>query len=170
MNRTLCAVGFAAQLTPTGNWGEAQVSATGRVLIRAAGSCRRPGMPDFLRRYERETYALFRIVVGFLFLWHGVQKVFGFPPDERLAGAPAFIIWTAGPIELVGGALVMVGLATRWAAFLCSGLMAFAYWMAHGFNALLPLVNQGELAALYCFAFLWIAAHGPGMWSLERTE
>ena len=99
-----------------------------------------------------------------------VQEIRGYDLVTRIAGAPAFIIWTAGPIELVGGALVMVGLATRWAAFLCSGLMAFAYWMAHGFNALLPLVNQGELAALYCFAFLWIAAHGPGMWSLERTE
>ncbi|HYR96882.1 MAG TPA: DoxX family protein [Candidatus Binatus sp.] len=123
-------------------------------------------MPNFMRRYEAETYALFRIVTGFLFLWHGMQKVFGFP-GELPAGAPAAIIWTSGPIELVGGTLVMIGLFTRWAAFLSSGLMAFAYWMGHGWRALLPLINQGELAALYCFAFLHIAARGPGIWSMD---
>ena len=121
---------------------------------------------SFLRDREPQVYALFRIVVGFLFLWHGMQKVFGFP-GEVPAGAPAFIIWTAGPIELVGGILVMLGLFTRPAAFLSSGLMAFAYWMGHGTKALLPVQNQGELAALYCFAFLFIAARGSGPLSVE---
>jgi putative oxidoreductase len=123
-------------------------------------------MPTFMRSYESQTYAPLRIVAGFLFLWHGMQKLFGFP-GEMPAGAPAFVIWTAGPIELFGGALVMIGLFTRWAAFLCSGLMAFAYWMAHGTQALLPIVNRGELAVLYCFVFLFIAARGPGAWSLD---
>jgi putative oxidoreductase len=120
----------------------------------------------FLRAYEPQTYAALRIVTGFLFLWHGSQKVLGFP-GEVPAGAPPFILWTAGPIELVGGILVMIGLFTRPAAFLSSGLMAFAYWLGHGTQALLPVQNKGELAALYCFAFLFIAARGPGIWSVE---
>ena len=123
-------------------------------------------MATFMRSYEPQTYALLRMVTGFLFLWHGMQKLFGFP-GEMPPGAPAFIIYTAGPIELVGGMLVMIGLFTRWAAFLSSGLMAFAYWLAHGTHALLPVQNQGELAVIYCFVFLYISARGPGPWSLD---
>jgi len=119
-----------------------------------------------LRAYEPQAYALLRIVAGFLFLWHGMQKLFGFP-GEVPPGAPAFVVWIAGPIELGAGILVMVGLFTRQAAFLASGLMAFAYWMAHGPHALLPIVNRGEPAVLYCFAFLFIAARGSGMWSID---
>jgi putative oxidoreductase len=123
-------------------------------------------MPAFMQSFSSQTYALLRIVTGFLFLWHGAQKLLGFPtppPD----GVPAFIIYGAGSIELFGGILVMIGFYTRWAAFLCSGLMASAYWMAHGTQALLPIQNQGELAALYCFVFLFISAHGAGMWSVD---
>jgi putative oxidoreductase len=109
------------------------------------------------------------MVAGFLFLWHGMSKLLGIP-EPPPAEAPAFIIWIAGPIELIGGALVMIGLRTRWAAFLCSGLMAAAYWMGHGLKAVLPVQNQGELAALYCFVFLFIAAAGPGMWSIDGAE
>jgi putative oxidoreductase len=83
---------------------------------------------------------------------------------------PAFVTWIAGPIELFGGLLVMIGLQTRWAAFLCSGLMAFAYWMGHGTHALLPIVNKGELAAAYCFVFLYIAAQGAGRWSVDGSR
>ena len=125
-------------------------------------------MVDFLRPYEAQTYALLRIVTGFLFLWYGMQKLFGFP-GEMPAGVPAFIIYTAGPIELGAGVLVMIGLFTRPAAFLASGLMAFAYWIGHGTQALLPILNHGDLAVLYCFIFLHIAARGPGMWSLDRA-
>lgn len=126
-------------------------------------------MADFMKPYESHTYALLRIVTGLLFLWHGSSKLFGFPapaPD----GAPPFVLYTAGPIELVGGILVMVGLFTRWTAFLCSGLMAAAYWMAHGLNHPFPLLNHGELAALYCFVFLYIAARGPGIWSADAAR
>ena len=125
-------------------------------------------MPGFMASFNAQSYALLRIVVGFLFLWHGVQKLFGFPspmPD----GVPAYIIYIAGPIELVGGALVMTGFFTRWAAFLCSGLMAAAYWMAHGMKAPLPIQNQGELAVLYCFVFLLISSHGAGRWSVDTV-
>ena len=123
-------------------------------------------MAAFMGRFREEAYALLRIVVGLLFLWHGTQKLFGFPSDAP-GGAPDFVIYVGGPIELVGGALVMVGLFTRWAAFLCSGMMAAAYWMAHGTRSLFPLVNGGELAALYCFVFLLIAAQGGGRWSVD---
>lgn len=126
-------------------------------------------MANFMRPYESQTYALFRIVVGFLFLWHGMQLLFGVPGTPH-TGVPAFVTFVAGPIELIGGTLVMIGLFTRWAAFLCSGLMAFAYWMAHGPRALLPILNEGELAVLYCFAFLFIAARGAGIWSVDGAR
>jgi putative oxidoreductase len=124
----------------------------------------------FMKRFEGETYALMRIVVGFLFLWHGSQKLLGFPPMPEGAVMPDFVKFVAGPIELVGGLLVMIGLLTRWAAFLCSGLMAAAYWMAHGMNALLPSMNGGELAAAYCFVFLYISARGAGRWSVDASR
>ncbi len=126
----------------------------------------------FLRDNEPYVYALFRAVTGFLFLWHGLQKLVGFPPwpPEAPAHIPAFITWVAGPIELFGGILVMIGLFTRPAAFLASGLMAFAYWMAHGWKAVLPAMNGGEPAVQYCFAFLYICAHGAGPWSVEGEK
>lgn len=122
----------------------------------------------FMKSFAPQTYALMRIVTGLLFLWHGTQKLFGIPVPMQ--GDPAaFIVYIAGPTELIGGLLVTIGLFTRWAAFLCSGLMAAAYWMAHGTQALFPIVNRGELAALYCFVFLYIAAQGPGIWSVDAA-
>lgn len=123
-------------------------------------------MSDTTHRYEPDAYALLRIVVGFLFLCHGLQKVFGWFGGVP-AGAPPFIVWTTGPLELGCGLLVMIGLYTRPAAFLASGLMAFAYWIGHGTHALLPIQNQGELAVLYCFAFLFISPRGAGKWSVD---
>jgi putative oxidoreductase len=124
-------------------------------------------MKPFLGKFEPYLYSLFRIVVGFLFLWHGSEKLFGFPPMSGGGGMPPFLLYTSGIIELVGGVLVTVGLFTPVAAFLASGEMAFAYWMAHGPHALLPIMNHGELAVLFCFAFLFIAAEGSGLWSLD---
>lgn len=126
-------------------------------------------MVSFMKKYDEQAYAVVRIAAGFLFLWHGSQKLFGFPGGVP-EGIPAPIIYVAGPIELIGGVMIAIGLMTRPAAFLCSGLMAAAYWMAHGLNAVLPLMNQGELAVLYCFIFLFISAHGSGIWSVDASR
>ncbi|MBT0651667.1 DoxX family protein [Geomobilimonas luticola] len=126
-------------------------------------------MNSFMSKYSSYCYALMRIVAGFLFLWHGAQKLFGFP-SPMPPGVPSFITYVAGPIELFGGILIMIGLFTHGAAFLASGLMAFAYWIGHGTKALLPIVNSGELAALYCFVFLFIAAQGSGIWSVDSLK
>ncbi len=126
-------------------------------------------MAAFMKSYTEQTYALLRIVTGFLFLFHGTQKLFDWP-KAGMEGMPAFIQYGAGGIELVGGVLVMIGLLTRWSAFICSGTMAVAYWMAHGMQALFPINNGGELAALWCFAFLYIAANGAGIWSVDGAR
>ena len=122
-----------------------------------------------LSNYNSHAYALMRVVVGFLFLWHGSQKLFGIP-SALPAGVPGFIIYGAGPIELIAGILIMIGLFTRWSAFLASGQMASAYWIAHGTNAVLPIQNNGELAAVYCFVFLFISTQGGGIWSLDAAQ
>jgi putative oxidoreductase len=119
----------------------------------------------FISRYETQIYAILRIVAGFLFLWHGSQKLFGYPPAGH--EIPLFIVLIAGPIEFFGGLLVMTGLWTRWAAFICSGEMAYAYWSVHGTHALLPFINFGELALIYCFLFLFISARGSGIFSID---
>jgi putative oxidoreductase len=124
-------------------------------------------MTAFLGRYTHHTYALMRIVAGTLFLCHGSQKLFGFPPLPQ--NPPPFIMFGAGSIEFFGGLLIALGLFTGWAAFVSSGEMAAAYWIAHGTKAALPLVNGGELAALYCFLFLFIAVHGAGIFSLDAA-
>jgi len=119
-------------------------------------------MVSFMKQYEAQTYALLRIVAGFLFLWHGSQKLLSFPTESMAAG---YVKYAAGGIELVGGTLIMIGLFTSPAAFLASGLMAVAYWMAHGTNEILPILNRGELAVLYCFVFLYLSSKGDGIWS-----
>jgi putative oxidoreductase len=108
-----------------------------------------------------------RILFGTMMACHGAQKVFGLfggmPP-----GVPVYIVWIAGTIELFGGALIAVGLFTRPAAFLMSGLMAVAYFMGHAPNGFLPKVNGGELAVIYCWFALYLAAQGPGAWALDH--
>src|SRR5436190_21021206 len=120
----------------------------------------------FMLKYESQTFAILRIVAGFLFLWHGTQKLFNFPP----AGQPfaQYVIFIAGPIELIGGFLIMIGLWTRIAAFIASGEMAYAYWSVHSPKGFLPLVNHGELAMLFCFLFLFISAKGSGIFSVDN--
>ena len=125
-------------------------------------------MTFFMSRFTEHCYALLRIAAGLLFLWHGSQKLFGFPKES--GEMPVFITYVAGPIELVAGILVAIGFLTRPAAFVASGLMAAAYWMAHGSNHLFPLMNGGELAALYCFVFLFISAAGGGVWSADGKD
>jgi putative oxidoreductase len=110
--------------------------------------------------------SILRIVVGLLFMEHGTAKLLGFPPGT--ATPPLFgLMWFAGLIELVGGALVALGLATRAAAFIMSGEMAVAYFMAHFPQNFFPLVNRGDAAVLYCFVFLYLAVAGGGPWSLD---
>ena len=121
----------------------------------------------WLDNYKDHTYALLRIVSGFLFIWHGTQKFFNFPVEYPF-GSLNPIAAAAGAIELVGGTLIMIGLFTRPAAFICSGTMAVAYWMAHGTKSFFPIANGGEIAALYCFIFLFIAARGAGLWSVGK--
>ena len=121
----------------------------------------------FLDDYQEHAYALLRIVSGFLFLWHGSQKYFNFPIDFPHAPLNPMLS-AAGVIELAGGILIMIGFFTRPAAFICSGTMAVAYWMAHGMKNLFPIANGGELAAIYCFVFLFIATRGAGIWSIDK--
>lgn len=112
--------------------------------------------------------SVLRIVAGFLYMAHGAQKLFGFPAPMQ-GGAPHMftLIWFAGVLEFFGGLLVMIGLFTRPVAFLLSGQMAVAYFMFHAKGGYWPLLNQGELAVLYCFLFLYLAATGPGPWSVD---
>ena len=125
-------------------------------------------LDNLLDRREEQSYALLRIVTGFLFIWHGTQKLLNFPVEFPYPLNP--LMYSAGTIEMVGGVLVMIGLFTRPAAFICSGTMAAAYWMAHGMNNVFPILNKGELAALFCFAFLFIAVRGAGIWSLDKSQ
>jgi putative oxidoreductase len=119
----------------------------------------------FLAGFEGPAYAGFRIVTGLLFMQHGLSKVFGIlSPQPEM---PPALLWTAGLIELLGGAMVAVGFQTRLASFLSSGLMAAAYFMAHAPNGFFPMLNKGELAVLYCWAFLFIACRGPGRVSID---
>ena len=123
----------------------------------------------FLDTYRQQIFALTRIVFGLLFAFHGAQKLFGL-----FGGAPAEMplpmLYTVGSIELVGGALVCVGFFTRLAAFICSGMMAVAYFLVHQKMGALPIQNHGELAALYAWAFLLIASVGNGIWSVGGQE
>ena len=114
--------------------------------------------------------SVLRIMVALLLLQHGTQKLLGFPPMPPGRSAPEFLtlIWFAGLLELVGGVLLALGLFSRTTAFVLSGELAFAYWIGHAPRGFLPIVNAGELAALYCFAFLYLAAAGPGPWSVDR--
>lgn len=120
----------------------------------------------FLRAYPEYTYALLRIVAGFLFAFHGAQKLFGL--FGGTAREPLSLMGLAGIIEFFGGLLVMVGLFAGPAAFVASGQMAVAYFWRHQPEGLWPIENRGELSALYCFIFLLIASRGSGPWSVRR--
>jgi putative oxidoreductase len=120
----------------------------------------------FLDKFQEQFYALFRIVIGFLFLWHGTQKFFNFPLEFPWPLNP--MLYTAGTIELVSGILIMIGFFTRPAAFIASGTMAAAYWMAHGSKEFFPIANGGELAIMFCFGFLLIASRGAGIWGIDK--
>lgn len=128
-------------------------------------------MNEFLAAWSPRVLSILRIITGFLFVWHGSQKLLNFPPASPMPGSdgslPPLMIG-AGILELGGGLLFLLGLFTRPVAFILSGLMAVAYFMAHGFNHFLPLVNKGEMAVLYCFVFLYFVFAGGGEWSVDN--
>ena len=125
-------------------------------------------MERWLGTYAPYLYALMRIVLGVLFACHGAQKLFGI-----LGGTTVALVslrGLAGLIELVGGVLIAIGCLTRYAAFIASGEMAMAYFMAHAPRGFWPIQNNGELAVLYCFSFLYIAARGVVAWGLDKMR
>jgi putative oxidoreductase len=119
----------------------------------------------FLDGYSEQAYALLRIVAGLLFLAHGVQKFLNFPAPFPMPLNP--MLMTAGVIELVAGIMIVIGVFTRPAAFIASGMSAVGYWVAHGAQSPFPIANGGETIALYCFLFLFIATRGAGIWSAD---
>lgn len=125
-------------------------------------------MERFLGNYSPHLYAILRIVAGIMFAMHGSQKLFGWPGDGNTVEL-ASMMGVAGIIELVGGILIAIGFLTSWAAFIASGEMAVAFFMAHFPQDWNPLVNQGETAVLYCFLFLYMAARGSGIWSVDAA-
>ncbi len=121
-----------------------------------------------LNRYQVQIYAATRIVVGFLFACHGAEKLWGIASGDSALQA-AFLYPAAG-IESVGGVLITLGLFTSWTALICSGQMAVGYFVFHQPTGLIPLLNGGELAVLFCWIFLLIAARGAGIWSLDALR
>lgn len=124
-------------------------------------------MYDRLSAYAPQALAVLRIVTALLFLLHGTQKLFGFPPSQMQPPLMS-IFGAAALIELVAGTLIIIGFFTRPAAFIASGAMAVAYWMVHAPNSLYPSNNGGEPAILFCFIFLYLVFSGPGAWSVNN--
>lgn len=124
-----------------------------------------------LTTWAPRVLSILRIVAGLLLLQHGAQKILHFPPGGQGGGIDLSTLagWS-GPIELVGGILIILGLFTRGTAFILSGFMAVAYWMVHAPQSPYPIVNQGELAALYCFVFLYLIFAGPGEWAIDNLR
>lgn len=121
---------------------------------------------NFLSGYKDQIYALMRIVIGVLFISHGIQKVSSFANGTMSISN----IWMtlAAIIETIGGLMIILGWKTKWMAFIASGEMAVAYFKAHAFRSVWPIDNGGEKAVFYCFVFLFIAAYGAGIWSLDN--
>jgi putative oxidoreductase len=124
-------------------------------------------MERFLGRYSEVIFTALRLVAGLMFAVHGAQKLFGAFGSQKVPLAS--LMGLAGVIEFVGGLLIAIGLFASWAAFIASGQMAAAYFMAHAPAGFLPPLNKGETAVLYCFLFLYIAARGPGRYSVDAS-
>lgn len=122
-------------------------------------------------RYAPHLLGILRIMAGLMFLQHGLVKLFGFPPGAAPGQQPlAGQMGAAGLIETITGLLIVLGLLTRPAAFVAAGFCAVAYWMVHGPQNFYPILNQGELVALYCFVFLYLVAAGPGAFSIDGAR
>jgi putative oxidoreductase len=130
-------------------------------------------LSPFMAAWYPRALALLRIVTGYLFIWHGTAKHFQVPHIAMFDKLqPWSLPWIAGWLEVVGGALIILGLFTRPTAFVMSGLMAAAYFIGHASRGhfFLPILNAGELAVLYCFVFLFLSVAGPGAWSLDSLR
>lgn len=125
---------------------------------------------NFLKPYTSQLLSVLRIMAGLLFLQHGTTKYLYFPETQMSGASPLTMGGFGGLLELIGGALLALGLFTRPVAFVLSGEMAVAYFYAHAPQGFFPILNGGELAALYCFVFLYLAAAGGGAWSLDRMR
>jgi len=127
-------------------------------------------MENFLAPYRPQLLSVFRIMAGLLILQYGTAKIIGFPAVQAFANVAVgrWPTWYAAVIELIFGALLVIGLFSRISAFILSGLLAFAYFIGHAPRGMFsPLANGGTLAILFCFAFLYLAAAGPGPWSAD---
>lgn len=124
-------------------------------------------MDQRLSPYAPQALALLRIMSALLLMQHGTQKLFGFPAPFGMEGGLPPLLLVAGVLEVVGGGLLLVGLLTRPVAFVLSGFMAVAYFMAHASQGFYPLLNGGDLAVLFSFVFLYIFVAGPGAWSVD---
>ncbi len=125
-------------------------------------------MENLLNSWRPRILSVLRIVTGFLYLQHGTQKMFGFPAAQHNPYQLFSLLGAAGVLEVVGGTLILIGLLTRPVAFLLSGEMAFAYFIAHAPRSFWPMLNGGELAVMWCFLFLYLAFAGGGSWSLDN--
>jgi putative oxidoreductase len=121
----------------------------------------------FLDKYGSQILGITRIIVGLLFLEHGLMKLVGFPAPMGAGPLPPLML-VGGTIEIVGGGLVAIGFFSRFAAFICSGMMAVAYFMAHFPRGIYPALNGGDAAILFCFIFLYLAAAGPGAFAVNN--
>jgi putative oxidoreductase len=124
----------------------------------------------FLEPLSSQLLSVLRVMSGLLLMQHGTTKYLGFPEGPMNGASPFTMGGFAGVLELVGGALIVIGLFTRPVAFVLSGMLAVAYFYAHAPQGFFPLLNGGELAALYCFVFLYLAAAGGGAWSVDRLR
>jgi putative oxidoreductase len=127
-------------------------------------------MDQLLNTWRPRLLSIMRLVTGFLFMQHGGQKIFGFPAPQRSEFDLFSLSGVAGSLELFGGFLIVIGLFTRPTSFLLCGLMAFAYFIAHAPQGFWPILNGGELSALYCFVFLYLSAAGAGEWSIDHIR
>jgi putative oxidoreductase len=125
---------------------------------------------SFRAEWSPRMLSILRIVVGLLFLQHGLSKYFGFPAPSPASFQVFGFLGLAGAIEIVASVLVTIGLFTRAAAFIASGEMAVAYFMVHFPKSFFPLVNGGDAAVLYCFVFLFLAVAGGGIWSIDAAR
>jgi putative oxidoreductase len=126
-------------------------------------------MESFFATWQPRVLSILRIVTAFMFMQHGGQKLFGFPAPQRYEFDLFTLSGVAGVLEIVGGFLILIGLFTRPVAFILSGQMAVAYFIAHAPQAFWPLLNNGELAALFSFIFLYLFVAGGGVWSLDNV-